>query len=580
MITNLKKTNALLFLSLLTFVFFAVYILYVNQEVLYTAQDRSEFLLGSDYFHFLLLKPFGIMQYAGAWLTQFFFRPVVGICILFAIWILIFLVGVKAFRLQGSAAALMLLPIAFLLTSMVDLGYWIYFLTIRGYWFSQSLGFLVMLLILWVARCTPRRWHWIWYLLVGIFMYPVLGWFSLLFVVCLALSDKLTWQELFGIILLVFTANIWRALLYSQVKIDDVLMAGLPRFVTPSDKNDLLSLPFWMLGVVSMFIMLCGKHLSKWYVPVVSAFVGIAFICSFKYQNQNYLDEMRMARYSEDDNWEEVVRIAEENHNPTMSMIMLKNVALMNDGGLLERSFKMGNSITPMYNPDSIKVSFLEIAAPIVYYNYGLINEGFRLSFECAEQAGFSPCYLKKLSRCALANGEMELVKRYTTQLHCHPYYTHWAPAPANEKTAELKYAYLNELTGVENSYNYLINSISLWYDSDSKLASEQALFYSMLRCDSKRFWKSIRKFVKTHMDEEFPTHAQEAYILYMDKAPEEKRIMVPVSQEIYDRYKSFWATIEILAKSGVDPKEIPAKLSKDFGDTYWYFNIFGQKAR
>ena len=141
-----KLSGAILYVSILAFISFAVYILYINQEVFYTAHDRSEFIFGTPFFHTLMSKPFGLMQYVGAWLTQFFYNPALGSGMLVAIWALIFVVGAKAFRLQGSASALMLLPVACLLTSVVDLGYWIYVSTIRGYWFSQSVGYLVVLL--------------------------------------------------------------------------------------------------------------------------------------------------------------------------------------------------------------------------------------------------------------------------------------------------------------------------------------------------------------------------------------------------------------------------------------------------
>lgn len=579
MIAKSKISRITLCASLLAFIAFVAYILHINQEVLYTAHDRSEFLIGVDYFQSLMSKPFGLIQYVGAWLTQFLYYPALGAAMLAALWALIFWVGKKAFGLQGGAVALMLLPIACLLTSIVDLGYWIYGSTIRGYWFSQSVGYLIMLSLLWMARNTPRQWHLGWYIL-GVCLYPVLGWFSLLFVVCLALSGKLTLRELLGLILLLFTAPLWHALIFTDTKPELVTMAGLPRFITPSDKTDALSLPFWVMGVITILIPLCARYLNRWYVPVLSTLAGILFTCSLMYQDQNYLDEMRMARYAEEDNWAEVLDIAEHNATPTMPMIMLKNVALMNQGGLLERAFQTNNSITDMYNPDSIHVSFLEIAAPTAYYNYGLFNEGFRLSFECAEQAGFSPCYLKKLARGAYANGEMPLVRRYTAQLHKHPFYKDWQPTPVSAHAHELHDSYANELTGVENTFNYLVNSVSLWYESDSKVAAEQALFYSMFRCDSKRFWNSLRAFVKTHMDETFPTHAQEAYILYMDKAPEEKRMMIPVSEEVYDRYKQFWSTFEDLIMNGVSPKDVPAMMYNDFGNTYWYFNIFGRKSQ
>lgn len=575
---NDRVSKPILYTSLLAFFAFVLYILHINREVLYTAHDRSEFLIGVPFFDTLMSKPFGLMQYVGAWLTQFFYEPLVGGGLLVGIWAMTFLVGVKAFRLKGSSVALMLLPIAFLLTSIVDMGYWIYVFTVRGYWFSQSVGYLIMLLLLWAARCTPRLWHLAWYL-TGIFLYPILGWYGLLFVLCLALSDKISWREGIGIVMLLFTANIWRGLMYQDVKLDAVMMAGLPQFEIPSNSSPYLTIPFWSVGVVSLVIVLLGRYCAKWFVPVLCAAIGMIFTWSFMFQDHNYIDEMRMVRAAETDNWKEVLNIYSESQTPTTSMVALKNVALMNEGGLLDQSFKMkGNDGEPITNPDSLYVSFLEIASPITYYNYGMMNEGFRLAFECGEQTGFSPYYLKMLTRCAYASGEFQLVKRYTTLLHGLHYYSDWQPAVVSEKIRELQGSYSNELTGVENSYSYIINEISLWYEAESKVASEQALFYAMLRCDSRRFWASVRKYVKQHLDEEFPEHAQEAYILYMDRAPEEKRIMIPIRQDIYDRYKLFWSTLDSYARSGMNQDEIQKKMRDRFGDTYWYFNIFGRK--
>ena len=105
-----KLSGVVLSGSLLAFIVFTLYIFYINQEVLYTAHDRSEFIFGEPFFHRLVSKPFGLIQYAGAWLTQFFYKPGVGTAMLLAIWTLIYYVGTKAFRLQPSASALLLLP--------------------------------------------------------------------------------------------------------------------------------------------------------------------------------------------------------------------------------------------------------------------------------------------------------------------------------------------------------------------------------------------------------------------------------------------------------------------------------------
>ena len=572
-----KVSDGILYGSLLAFILFVVYILYINQEVFYTAHDRSEFIFGAPFFHALVSKPFGLIRYVGAWLTQLFCHPGVGTAVLLTIWALIFYVGIKAFRLKANASALMLLPIACLLTSVVDLGYWVYVSTIRGYWFSQSVGYLLMLLLLWAARCTPRKWHLVWYL-IAVCIYPVLGWFALLFILCLALVEKPTWRELLGLVLLFFTASIWHTQLYSNLNTDDVVLAGLPRFITPSDCTDRLSIPFWVLGAVSVLIPVCQKYLTKVFVPVLCTVAGIVFTLSLMFHDKNYVDEMRMVRHACNDNWKAVLNLAEEVKKPTSTMVFLKNVALMNEGGLLDRSFKLGNDAADIYNPDSLHVTLLDIASPLVYYNYGMMNEAIRLDFENAIQAGFSPFYLKMLCRCALAVGDQKLVERYTTILHHNPFYGDWQPAPVTEKIKELQKCYPDEITGVENSDSYIVNGVSLWYESDSKLASEQALFYAMMRCDSRRFWASLRKYVQLHLDEQFPLHAMEAYILFMDKAPEEKRMMLPVEQSVFDRYKRFWVVLEEKAKPGMTVEQAGEAMREEFGDTFWWYNLFGRK--
>ncbi len=573
--------GAVLYLSILAFIAFAAYVLYANQDVLYTANDRSEFLIGTPFFDTLMSRPFGLMQYAGAWLTQLFYNPLLGAGVLVAIWTLIFLVGIKAFRLKSGGKALMLLPIACLLTSIVDLGYWVYLLPIRGYWFSQSLGYLSIMLLMLAANSTPRRWHPVWYVL-AFCLYPVLGWFAMLFMLSLILSSKESWREIIGFVLLFASAALWHAILYPQMKLADVQMAGFPRMAIPSSESEYHSIPFYILGAATVLVAcyksVLSKYLSKWYVPAICSVAGIVFTYSFMFKDKNYIDEMRMVRSAEADKWKEVLDIYSDVQKPTLTMVMMKNIALMNDGGLLERSFKLGNEGHPINTPDSLQVSFLEIGAPVAYYNYGMHNEGFRLNFECAEQSGFSPIYLKMMIRNAFANGETNLVERYKTMLHGHPFYRDWQPAPVSRNVRELSKSYPDELSGIENSYSYITNSICFWNQGDSKVASEQALFYAMMRCDSRQFWEMLRQYLKLHIGEEFPLHAQEAFILFTDKAPEEKKLKLPVSKDIYDRYKKFWESLENHFKSGISKEEIKERMNTEFGDTYWYYNIFATK--
>lgn len=578
MITNNKLCRVVLYVGLLTFFLVAAYILFINQDVLYTAQDRSEFIYGSPFFWSLLSKPFGLLQYIGAWFTQLFYKPLLGAAVLMTLWALIFIFGAKAFRLEGSAVSLMLLPLSCLLASTVDLGYWIYIFTIRGYWFSQTIGLLSMLLLLWIARSTARQWHLIWYL-VGFCLYPILGWFASLFIICLALAEKPSWREALAVILCLFSASIWHSLLYSSQNFDDMLWAGFPRFITPVEESSSLSVPFWFLGMFMLLIPLLGRFLRQWFIPALCTLAGVIFTLSFMFSDKNYIDEMRMVRYASEDDWKEVLAVASENHSPSHTMVMLKNVALMNDGALLDRSFKLSNNGIAAYNPDSLHISILNIASPLICYNYGMTNEAIRLCYENAVPTGFSPFYMKLISRCAKVTGEEKLEERFTHLLRRKMFYEEWQPAPTSEAAVHLGRSFADELYGVENNCErYVIDNLSALSDSTNKAVSEQALFYSMIRRDSQRFWLSLRNYVKSHKDGVFPLHAMEAYIMYMDKAPEKKRIMLPVEQDVYDRYKKFWTTLDGHFKNGTSIQDIPEKMYGEFGDTYWYYNVFAPK--
>ena len=79
-------------------------------------------------------------------------------------------------------------------------------------------------------------------------------------------------------------------------------------------------------------------------------------------------------------------------------------------------------------------------------------------------------------------------------------------------------------------------------------------------------------------MGEAFPVPVAEAYIMYMDKAPEKKRVMIPINEDLYERYKQFWTSLENYAKSGLDREAVAEKMRPKYGDTYWYYNIFSRR--
>ena len=65
---------------------------------------------------------------------------------------------------------------------------------------------------------------------------------------------------------------------------------------------------------------------------------------------------------------------------------------------------------------------------------------------------------------------------------------------------------------------------------------------------------------------------------MFLDKAPEKKRMMLPVQQDVYDRYLKFWDAMQKLARPGMTIEQVGEQIRGEFGDTYWWYNIFGRK--
>jgi hypothetical protein len=63
-----------------------------------------------------------------------------------------------------------------------------------------------------------------------------------------------------------------------------------------------------------------------------------------------------------------------------------------------------------------------------------------------------------------------------------------------------------------------------------------------------------------------------------MDKAPEEKRMMVPVEEAVYTRYKQFLEVMSNQVKPGKTLGDVARKLEGEWGDTYWYYYFFGRQ--
>lgn len=572
---------------------YAAYILIgVYPDVLFTAQDRNIFAGDALFFHETIAKPFGFFQYIGGFLTQFFYYPALGASLLIAIWTAIFFLGVKVFRLKGLWRSLMIVPVACLLASTVDLGYWIYCLNISGYWFSQSLGLLTMLLLLWAARCTPRRLRIAWYAVVGFALFPVFGWFSYLFSLCLLFSQfeksgesksTPTFIDSIGVVLSIVSPLIFHALLFRDIPLDDVFHGGFPFFKTSTNASQTPSIPFYILTIATLITSLGAVLPSVKKVPAFATHIIVGALSAFAvwgsmFHDDNYLYEMQMTQATMNDDWGGVISVAEQTKTPSRTMVMLKNIALMNTGELGKRSFELGNDGIEINNTDSLNVNIMQIASPVIYYNYGKVNYSMRWCIEFGVSYGYSPYYMKMMARCADTTGEKELAERYTERMNRMLFYRDWKPAAASPIVKELQGAFPDVLDSDDNSCErYLITILSRARKDDSPIVSELSLFYSMILREPSRFASALYDYARLSKDDYLPREYEEAYCLFMDKNPDKFPYRVKITDDTKARYASFWDTGNRLAGYGYDEDGLREAMREDLGGTYWWFNAFGR---
>ena len=115
-------------------------LLICEPHFLWKVQEMNLFLHSSLFFKEQLVVSGGLLTWLSAFFTQFLYYPWLGVTVLCLWWLLLMWLIQRTFRVPGRWAVLMLVPVALLLITIVDQGYWIYILKLRGHFFAATIG--------------------------------------------------------------------------------------------------------------------------------------------------------------------------------------------------------------------------------------------------------------------------------------------------------------------------------------------------------------------------------------------------------------------------------------------------------
>ncbi|MBO4673880.1 MAG: hypothetical protein J5616_05990 [Bacteroidaceae bacterium] len=623
---------------IVTFFIVAISLYYLierNSDVLWMAQEKEYFTSNALYLKQCMHQPGGFIGWVAAFLTQFFYHPKWGACIMVAIWVASMWMSKFAFKVKAAWMAILAIPVVCLLVSMVDNGYWVYYTKQTGFWFYGTVGyFMAILMMLFHSFFDRKRFGSIITTTLVAFTYPIGGWYTLLALAYISarnlaksirlaieahkhphaksdpmvVDDQPQYGSWYGKILmplypwlLILLVPLVCRRFYAGIRLEDAWILGFPAF-----ENDLLVsqhpvVPFMFLAAIPLLFPFLPKGKDiKGFKAVLVCLVTIAMmVCSYmwvdknEFKNYNYHAEIRMYKAAEEQDWDKVLdEMGGIPGDASREMVLLKNVALLNTGEIGNKMFHYNNMGEPPVNGfDTLNVHMVQTAAPLLYYYHGKTNFASRWCIENSVEFGYDFGNLKMLARCALVNGEMDVAKKYLNILKTSLFYDEWAEKllPITDKPELIKeyheFDAVRELrdhmgTVLDGDNGlcemYLLNYFSNTMNKDDKLLQELTLDYALIQKDIQLFWPRFFLYAELHQGEAMPTHYQEAAYLYGHLEPQNVNISnMPFDKTVKERYEGFQQLSQSLLNSGMQTKDVGEAMKSSYGDTFYWFYFF-----
>ena len=566
-------------------------LLMFESDFLWKLQDQNLFLDTKLFFNEQMVVPGGLLSWMGTYLTQYFYYPWLGTVLLSLCWLLMMWFTKRAFKLSNQWSALTLVPVALLLLTIVDMGYWVYILKLPGHVFVGTLGTTAVAGLLWVFRALPQRFglRLIFIVITAILGYPFLGIYGLGATLLMGLFiwnlEQPLWQKITGSVLALagaaFVPQLCYHLVYYQTNLANIYYAALPLFFV-TEEYHAYYLPYYGLALLFVLMVtgenLC-KHITlgkfqKWIVlgTQVLLVAGLAWgVSHFWYKDENFHHELKMQRCIEQNDWQGVVAEgALQQDEPTRAIVMMRNLALSRLGRQANEMYLYKNGSKRYEAPFDMRLMLC--VGPLMYYQYGMLNYCNRLSTEMGVEFGWRVSNLKLLAKCTILNKEDSEARKYLNLLKHTTFYADWAEKAREMeelKTVAHMMHYPNMLTSDGgNIEKFLMNRLAECTYADDPYFLEQTLLASLYTKDMRQFWYHFQDYSNLHPKDPMPRYFQEAAYLYGKLEGRPYIDQMPFDQSVKQSFESFMQAAERFDDTDV---EYAREGLKAFCHTYYY---------
>ena len=590
----------------------AICLLVFESDLLWKVQELNLFLDTPLFLKQQMVTSGWLLTWLGCYFTEFFYHPAMGVTLLTLWWALLLLVIWRTFRIPVEWTAVLLIPLAAVIIMNMDLGYWVYYLKLRGNFFVAAIGTTIAVAAVWLFRLLPVPLSHLYIFVATGILYPLIGFYGLLatlligvFLWCLpgrTLTDKIV-DTADVVLSIVFWPLLYYDYVFCQTNMHNIWWTGLPLFIVDQEL-DAFYIPYYVLVAALVCLALMygrwkvegekvkgkkvkgGRRIPVRWLLIHLAIVVVAgySVYHFWYKDHNFHKEFRMQRCIENLDWEGVLsqEVGDE-EEPTRAIVMMRNLALFRLGRQGDEMYRYIDGSKPCDKP--VPVRMMQVCGFSMYYNYGIANYCHRWCLEQSVEFGFRAEYLKYLMRCALVMGENKEARKYASILKHTRYHKAWAEkyeryiGHANLLKDDAEFSpILRLMTGNDYLGTDMMMAEKFIMDrfikthSDDPLYQEQSLIAALWKKDIQMFWPRFFEYARSH-EGHMPVHFQEAAYLYGTVEHEVDISQMPFDDQVKRDYDAFMD----LANNASSPSEEvmrPIFYSR-FGHTFYYNYFF-----
>ncbi len=570
--------------GILVFLFFAfIYPFHLNYQ-----EQYQLFLFSGEYFTGFLSKPGGISDYAGNFLTQFFFYSWIGAIIIATL--LTFLQRVVWLLSKKTGANPVYIPLSFI----PSLLYWS-LLCDENYLLGGLMALLIVSCFIFILTLfdTPSRR--IFYILLLITpLYWATGIASVLLPLYAIIYEihekkiKRRWLILFPLTSILFALSLpvickLTFLQYPLLR----AFTGVNYYRFPLNIPVTSGIAGILIVGTPLILSLLKRQIPRGRALLISIQLALLLVGGFflisKSSDMKKEEVMAYDFYTRMRKWDNIVAMANKKTPSSPLSVACLNLALAKTGMLSDRMFSYFQNGTQGLLPGFVRDYTIPMIAGEIYYHLGLINTAQRYAFESMEAL---PDYqksvraIKRLAETAIINEQYPLAHKYLCLLQKTFYYRKWATMAINTIQDESKIEQHQEwgwLRQCRPDKDFLFSEgekdmmlgILFTKNQHNRMAYEYLMAYCLLSKDLDHF---IRYFPlgKAVGYLTVPRSYQEA-LAYIEGTTESRSPKVPaypVSNQVISRfihYKNIY-----LGQANASPT-----LKKQFSDTYWYYLHF-----